>query len=121
MACISPCIWGGGVTVLYPFRRLTSSAWMIVAGCGILFLASSVSACLTVAQVGGNMMFQGGDPKLIVLMYQGLNVIYKLAACLLVLGMWRSLRDLRGRVDMLSDVVERGGNEVPEGDFHSGF
>ena len=30
LACISPCIWGGALAVLYPFRRLTAYSWMVL-------------------------------------------------------------------------------------------
>ena len=54
-------------------------------------------------------------------LFQGINVVYKLAAAMLVIGVWQSFRDLRSRLDLLSDVVEDRGGEVLDGDFRSGF
>ena len=59
MACVSPCIWGLAVTILYPYRRLTSTSGLVALACGILFLASGLSACIAVAQVR-----QSGCPAL---------------------------------------------------------
>lgn len=120
MACVSPCIWGLAVTILYPYRRLTSTSWLVALACGMLFLTSGVSACAMVAQMSGEGLLRD-NPMLIANLYQAINVVYKLAAAMLVIGVWRSFRDLRSRLDLLSDVVEQHGGEVLDGDFRSGF
>jgi hypothetical protein len=119
LACVSPCIWGGAFTVLYPFRRLTSYSWMVFSAVGILFLSSSVSACLNLAQLTGN--FQPLDQMNLLYFWQGLDFVGRLATGLLAVGMWLSFRDLRDRLEMLTDIVEGRESPMPEGDFGRGF
>lgn len=116
---ISPCIWGGALTVLFPFRRLTSFSWMVFSAVGILFLLSSLGACLTAAQMTGD--FQPDDPMNLVYFWQGLSFVSRLATGLLAVGIWLSFRELRDRLEMLTDIVEGRESDMPADDFGRGF
>lgn len=86
LAFVSPCIWDGALTVLYPFRRLASCSWMVFSAVGMLFLSSAVSACLTAAQLSGN--FQPVDQMNLLYFWQGLGFVEQLATALLAVGIW---------------------------------
>ncbi len=119
LAFVSPCIWAGALTVLYPFRRLASSSWMVFSAVGILFLSSAVSACLAAVQLSGNVAIV--DQMNLLYFWQGLSFVEQLATGLLAVGIWLSFRDLRDRLDMLTDIVEGREIAFPSDNFGRGF
>ena len=104
--------------MLYPFRQLTSYSWMVFAAVGILFLTGAASACLSAAQMTGTWKPQ--DHMNLLYFWQGLSLVGRVATGLLAVGIWLSFRDLRDRLDMLTDIVGGRGEELPAGDFGRG-
>ena len=82
-----------------------------------MFLISCVYAFLMIAQLTDRLDLG----ETIIYVYEGLNLVHKMATCLLVVGVWLSFRDLRDRVDMLTDIVEGQGGETPAGNFGRGY
>jgi hypothetical protein len=119
LACVSPCIWGGAMVVLYPFRQLTSYSWMVFAAAGLLFLIGAASACLSVSQLTGIPKPQ--DHMNLLYFWQGFSLVGRVATGLLAVGIWLSFRDLRDRLEMLTDIVEGRDGELPAGDFGRGY